>query len=183
MFRSLRTLSVAVLVAVPTVLAAQQNTRAIQIGASGGLSLPMGSLGDGAKSGYVIAGHVYYQPSGFKSLGYRADVSLDKWSSKVAGIDLRSLGVVANAIYHLPSSTASTVHPYVLGGVGMFNSKSSGQSLGVTYSSTNTDVGVQVGGGIDFALSGFSTFVEAKYVNVFSSGGTKWIPISFGFRF
>ncbi len=183
MFRSLRMLSVAALVAVPTVLVAQQNTRSIQIGASGGLSLPLGALGDGTKAGYVVAGHVYYQPSGFKSLGYRADVSLDKWSSKVSGIDLRSLGLVANAIFHLPSSSESTIHPYALGGLGIFNSKTSGTSLGITYSATSSDVGVQVGGGIDFALSGFSTFAEAKYVNVFSKGGTKWIPLSFGVRF
>lgn len=183
MFRSLRMLSVAALVSAPTFLAAQQNTRSIQIGASGGLSLPIGSLGDGVKSGYVIAGHVYYQPSGFKSLGYRADVSLDKWSAKVSGLDLRSLGLVANAIFHLPSSTASMVHPYALGGVGIFNNKTSGNSLGITYSATSSDVGVQVGGGIDFALSGFSTFAEAKFVNVFSKGGTRWIPVSFGVRF
>lgn len=90
---------------------------------------------------------------------------------------------MANALYSVNS--ASMVKPYLLGGVGMYNSKAT-IDLGSTGGSTpsSTDLGIQVGGGLRFQLSGFSTFLEAKYVNVFTDGSsTNWLPITFGVRF
>jgi hypothetical protein len=76
------------------------------------------------------------------------------------------------------------VAPYILGGVGMFNGKASAGSSTYSVSASSTDLGIQAGGGIEFKLSGFSTFAEAKFVNVFGDGSSSsWIPITFGVRF
>ncbi|WP_411279009.1 outer membrane protein [Gemmatimonas sp.] len=187
MQHALRLLSVALSLAVPAVSSAQATERPVSFGLSGGLSLPTGDLGDRADAGFVIAGHVYYKPASIQALRFRGDVSFDRWSIKNAdaGADAstRSVGVVANAIYDFATNGTSTVKPYLLAGLGLYNNKTSVEVANVNVTGSATDVGVQVGGGFEFQLSGFSTFAEAKYVNVFSDGRFAWIPISFGVRF
>ena len=52
------------------------------------------------------------------------------------------------------------------------------------HEDSSTDVAVQGGAGVNFQLAGFTTFVEAKFVNIFGDGSsTRYIPITFGFRF
>ncbi|BAH37192.1 MAG TPA: hypothetical protein DGD08_00195 [Gemmatimonas aurantiaca] len=185
MKRALRMLGLAAAIAAPAALSAQASTdKPVSFGLSGGLSLPMGDLGDATESGFTGAGHIFLKPASMKSLGFRGDVSFDRWSAKATDdVNLQSIGFVANALYSVNS--ASMVKPYLLGGVGMYNSKAT-IDLGSTGGSTpsSTDLGIQVGGGLRFQLSGFSTFLEAKYVNVFTDGSsTNWLPITFGVRF
>ena len=166
----------------PAILSAQSS--AVGFGVSGGLSVPTGDLGDAVDAGYSVAGHVFLKPSSMKSLRFRGDVSYDRFAYK-GNIDgnLRSLGFVGNAMLDL--STTGGVKPYVLGGLGAFNGKTSTKvGSAAVVSTTSTDVGVQVGGGLNFQLSGFSTFLELKYVNVFTDGNSSaYIPITFGVRF
>lgn len=185
MQRSLRLFSVVLSLAVPVLLSAQDTARPVSFGFSGGLSIPTGDLGDGADAGYVFAGHVFFKPSAIQALRLRADVSLDRWSLKNDGngsnASTRSVGVVANALFDFATNGTSTVKPYVLVGLGLYNNKSSAAET--SNGEGATDVGVQVGGGMEFQLAGFSTFAEAKYVNAFSERRVSWIPISFGVRF
>jgi Outer membrane protein beta-barrel domain len=168
------------LLALPAMVSAQQTTP-VSFGVSGGLSVPTGNLGDAVDGGYNIAGHIWLRPGSIKSVVFRGDVSYDNWGAKVGNLKYRALGVTANAIIH-PAAPNSSVVPYLIGGGGFFNTKSyTGTS---SNENTNTDLGLQVGGGIEFKLSGFSTFAEAKFVNAFSDGNnTNWIPITFGIRF
>ena len=154
-----------------------QTTRTVSVGLSGGLSLPMGDLGDAADAGYNATAHVYYMPSSMKA-AFRGDVSYDSWKVKSASsVSLSSLGFTGNGIFYLGETTAA-MRPYLLAGGGMYRTKSS-----VEGSASNTDPGIQGGLGLSFALSGFNTFLEAKYVNVFSDGNsTNFVPISFGIR-
>lgn len=173
--------AVAALMMTPAMVSAQSS--AVGFGVSGGLSVPTGNLGDDVDAGYSIAGHVFLKPSSMKSLRFRGDVSYDRFSYKstIAG-DYSSLGFVGNALIDL--TTNGGVKPYVLGGLGAFNGKSSRDAGAVNVSVSSTDVGIQVGGGLNFQLSGFSTFLEAKYVNVFTeNNSTGYIPITFGIRF
>lgn len=185
MQRSLRLLSVVLALAAPAALCAQAMARPVSYGLSGGLSMPTGNLADGADAGYVMAGHVYYKPATIQALRFRADVSLDRWALKNAdkGSDAstRSVGVVANALFDFATNSTSTVKPYLLVGLGLYNTKTSAAES--SNGGGATDVGVQVGGGTEFQLAGFSTFAEAKYVNVFANRRSSWIPISFGVRF
>lgn len=185
MKQSIKILALLSLLAAPIALEAQ-TTRTISLGVSGGLSLPMGNLSDGVDAGYNATGHIYFKPSTMK-LALRGDVSYDSWKSKssssVLSSSLSSLGFTGNGIFYVGESTAA-MRPYLLVGGGMYRFKSSATVLGVSRSSTNTDPGIQGGAGISFNLSGFSTFLEAKYVNVFGDGeNVSFVPISFGIRF
>ena len=166
----------------PAMLSAQSS--AVGFGVSGGLSVPTGDLGDAVDAGYSVAGHVFLKPASTKNLRFRGDVSYDAFDYKNFNASLRSLGFIGNAILDLSSSGG--VKPYVLGGLGAFNGKTSTQlnSSSAVVSTSNTNVGIQVGGGLNFQLSGFSTFLEAKYVNVFTENDSRgYIPITFGVRF
>ena len=185
MKRSLRLIGLAAFLALP-VAASAQETRAVSFGLSGGLALPMGDLGDGYDSGFDVTGHVMFRPATFTNLSFRGDVNFDRFGSKsFDGVNTRFLGVTANAVYAFPQTTPGVVRPYVLGGVGMQNGSTSGTVAGIDLDSdSSTDLAVQGGAGVNFQLSGFTTFVEAKYVNIFGDGSSlSYIPITFGFRF
>jgi hypothetical protein len=82
--------------AAPALLSAQSTSdRPVSFGVSGGLSLPMGDLGKGASSGFVVAGHVYFKPASIEAVRFRGDVSFDKWGAK-NGVDAsqQSLGFI-----------------------------------------------------------------------------------------
>jgi len=181
MNRFTKFVAVAALMMTPAMVSAQSS--AVGFGLSGGLSVPTGDLGDAVDAGYSIAGHVFLKPSSMKSLRFRGDVSYDRFAYKgnVDG-DYSSLGFVGNAIIDM--TTSGGVKPYVLGGLGAFNGKTSESIGGANVSVSSTNVGIQVGGGLTFQLSGFSTFLEAKYVNVFADPKSRgYIPITFGVRF
>lgn len=176
----------AVVMAAP-VVAGAQGARAITIGASGGLSLPMGDIGDNYSAGYSLAGHLFLTPAGRSALGFRGDISYDAFSSKneIAGVkgNFSSLGFFGNIM--LKGGDASGQRrPYVIAGVGAVRSKAQVDGSTVGLSSESTDFAAQGGVGIEFLLSGFSTFAEVKYVNGFLDGGSlNYIPITFGIKF
>lgn len=186
MKNTFRALAVVAMLASPAVVSAQ-STRSLSVGVSGGLSLPMGDWGDGYESGYNVTGHIFLAPASMTKLSFRGDVGYDSWNGKGASsaVDakLSSLGITGNAMINFGESNAA-MRPYILGGGGAYMTKSSGSSLGVEYSNKNTDPGIQGGAGVNFKLSGFSTFLEVKYVNIFSEGSsTGYVPITFGVRF
>lgn len=164
-----------------------QSTALVAFGGSGGASFPTGRLGDGGKAGYSLAGHLYLRPSALRNLQFRGDVSFDRWdlTGETEGVDeeARVLGFVANALYEFPAANGSRVRPYLIGGVGAYRQKVSATFGSLSADTEETNVGVQVGGGVSFALSGFTTFLEAKYLTAYSSESWSWVPITFGIRF
>lgn len=76
------------------------------------------------------------------------------------------------------------VKPYVLGGLGLYNGKTTADFGSAEISGSDTNLGLQAGAGVAFQLSGFSTFAEARLVNIFSDGNSsRFVPIVFGVRF
>jgi opacity protein-like surface antigen len=191
MTHSLRILGMAAALAAPSVLAAQAAVdKPVSFGVSGGVSMPTGVLDDEAESGFAVAGHVSYQPAGVTALRFRGDVSYDRWGieRRLTGgavtANLRALGIMANAMFDVASSSSSTVTPYLLGGVGLVSAEVTPRTGSARRSESDTNLGIQLGGGLTFQLSGFSTFFEAKYVSALTEGdNATWIPITFGVRF
>ena len=186
MRRALLIVGLATLFTLPVVSEAQKS---LSFGASGGASVPMGDLADGADMGFSVAGHLYVKPASQSKLGFRGDVSYDRWGAKGVGnldggsASLSSMGFIANVIIHA-GDDKSSMHPYLVAGGGMHRSKASVSVLGLAASATSTDPAIQVGAGLEFKLSGFSTFLEGKFVNVFGDGSSsRFIPITFGVRF
>jgi len=168
-------------------IAGAQDARAISFGVMGGLSLPMGDLADGVESGYNITGSVYLPMAG--KLKLRGDVGYEsfagKGSNSVAGFDFNVLSVTGNVIFPLGMERAEGgIRPYLIGGGGLYRGTTKLNVVGLSSSQSSNDLGISVGGGFEFKLSGFTTFAEARFVNVFGDGNSSnWIPITFGLRF
>ncbi|MCC6244942.1 MAG: outer membrane beta-barrel protein [Gemmatimonadaceae bacterium] len=187
MKRSVATLLVAGLAMMPAVMRAQ-SAKAVSVGVSGGLSLPMGDLSDGYESGFTVAGHIFLKPASLSKVSFRGDVSYDKWeASSIAGsvlnVSQSTLGITGNVLFAL-SSGSGGMQPYLLGGGGMYRTSTSASVSGLSGSRSSTKPGLQGGAGIEFKLAGFSTFAEAKFVNIFADGASRnYVPITFGVKF
>lgn len=180
MRRLLPAVAMAAALAAPVHLAAQATREPASFGLSGGLSLPTGDLKRELSTGYAIAGHLRSRQGTVTALRFRADVSFDRWAfQQDASVSYRSVAAIVNAHYSLSTQPNARNTPYLLGGLGVFNDKSSGADV-----SSDTNAGMQVGGGMDLRFSGLATFVEVKYVSVFAEGRNLIrIPLTFGVRF
>jgi hypothetical protein len=119
------------------------------------------------------------QPA-FVPVGVRFDVMYHGLGGKELGLglenpDLKVLAGAANVV--LTTANTGTVRPYVLGGVGLYN-------LSCDGCESETKFGLNGGGGIEFGVGGFNTFVEARFHSVFTEDvKTNLVPVVFGLRF
>ena len=168
-------------VAAASPLSAQ--VRTTSLGISGGLSMPTGDALDAAEMGYNITGSLYIRPARFANLGFRGDIAWDKFSVENSdGSTIRSLGFVFNGQYSLP--VGSSVTPYLLAGIGWYSTEVIAVAGSVERKGSDSNLGYDVGAGLAFNLSGFSTFLEARYVNIMADPNSySFAPITFGIRF
>ena len=169
----------AVLLAMPFAAHAQSTvTKPVQFGISGGAALPTSDLSDIANTGFNVGGHLGFNPA-MIPLGIRVDGAYNRWAFKQGvGGDVHTWSVTGNALYKIPSASVS---PYLIGGAGWY--QFAGAVTGVGSGSEN-DFGWNVGGGISMPLSGFDTFIEAKYTQIQTDGSSvKFVPITFGIMF
>jgi opacity protein-like surface antigen len=160
--------------------ASAQSVKPFSIGISGGLSVPAGDFGKGAKSGFNVSGMFEIKPPLFP-VALRAEVQYQKFDAKVGDGGLRTIGGLVNAVYYLPSP--GIVHPYFTGGLGLFNGAATKCPAGFTCSS-ETKFGYDLGAGVQFQLTGISTFVEANWQSMLTSGSaTNMFPVRVGVRF
>lgn len=172
-----------------TDVAQAQGSKPVSFGVMGGLSLPMGSLGDLYDSGYNLTGSVYLKPQSGR-YSFRGDVGYDRFEAKggsnLAGLNFSILSFAGNVVLPLGASGGDgSIQPYVLGGGGIYRGTTSADAELGGGSSSDSNVGITVGGGVEFKLAGFSTFAEAKFTNVFGDASftPRYIPLTFGVRF
>lgn len=151
------------------------------LGVSAGASIPTGDLSNNVNTGYNITGHVGVAVPALP-ISFRGDVGYNNWGAKAktSSYNDHAWGFTANALVDLP--VAVVVHPYVIGGIGGYRF---GRSAGdVTVNDNTTRFGYNLGGGINLPLSGFSTFVEARYNHANRDiGSSSFVPITFGVMF
>lgn len=180
------------LFAVATPVAAQSSVeRQIRFGVMTGASMPMGDLGDAVNIGWHLGGFGEFRPENFPvtlrgELGYHSFGSDDfQAGGFTAEQEASMIPVVANAIFVLPSESTTRFH--LMGGLGMYRFKfeSSSNIPGVAGSSSSTDFGINVGGGVSFPLGqAIDVLVEARFHSVFAEGSNaNMIPLSVGLRF
>jgi hypothetical protein len=72
-----------------------------------------------------------------------------------------------------------TATPYLIAGAGWYNSKADEDGA-----ESSSEFGINGGIGARFALSGFSTFAEVRFHNIFSDPkSAQFIPLTFGILF
>ncbi|MEP7065025.1 MAG: outer membrane beta-barrel protein [Gemmatimonadota bacterium] len=168
------------------------NKTPVQFGVLGGVSFPTSGFKDLVKTGWHAGALVNL---GFANLpvGLRIDgqwhqfgLKPEVFGSAASGEHLRDLHGTADAVFNVGSGKA--VKFYLLGGVGVYNFKTSG-----TGASSATKFGLNGGGGFKFNVGSLSPFVEARYHYVFLKGNDfsnnssnpkfQMVPISVGLTF
>ncbi len=179
----------ALALAVPTAAFAQQQSA---VSVAGGLSVPVGDFGDAFDTGFGIHGS-YWRPLAGRTITLRVDAGFDRFSGpNLFGVSVSgtTFPLMGNAVLRLGADAKEgSARPYLFGGAGVVVSRTTVGvrvgNLSRSESRTVTDPGIQLGGGIEFALAGFSTFAEARLVNAFGDDfrSGRYIPLMFGVKF
>lgn len=153
----------------------------------GGLTLPLGDFGDAAGTGYHGLAAVSFQPSG-SPVGIQVDGMYQRLGADddpILGdidVNFQIIQGTANAVYRFQTSEDTKVHPYIIGGVGLYNLKQTGDDV-IGDPGSETDFGINGGAGFDFNAGAVALFVEGRFHNVFTEGeSTNFIPITVGVR-
>ena len=150
--------------------------RRTSLGVAAGATIPAGTLGEATSVGFHILGTLAVSGTATSPLGFRVDGMYNSLSGKGDGSDVNIWTVNGNLVYAFPGGLTAT--PYVIAGAGWYNAKADGAD------ESSGDFGINGGIGLRFALSGFSTFAEARFHNVFSDPeSTRMIPLTFGIMF
>ncbi len=151
-----------------------QTGTAVHFGVAAGAAIPVSDFSNFAKTGFNGTVALGFTPA-LIPLGVRIDGAYNQFGPKLGTGNLHIASVTGNLVYKMPGATIS---PYAIGGAGWYNSGASGGG------SSSNDFGWNIGGGISMPLSGFDTFIEARYNQVQTSGAsTKFVPITFGVMF
>jgi len=112
-------------------------------------------------------------------IGVRAEGVYHKFGEKGENYPSMIAGLV-NLVWNFPMTQPYTVRPYLIGGAGIYDERCDGCP-------SQTKAGLNGGGGITIPLTGFSTFVEARFHIVFDSNTSQsnstFVPISVGIHF
>lgn len=157
----------------------------------GGLGIPLSNFDDIAKLGWHGLAAVSFVPTG-SPVGIQIDGQYHqfKLDNDVVGpgsLKDRFIFGTADAVFKFKTAETSPVRPYLIGGVGVYNFKTTGSSdVGTIIDTDNstTKFGINGGAGFDFKAGSAGLFVEGRFHNIFTSGSdVNFIPITVGVRF
>lgn len=153
--------------------------KSVQFGVAAGAAIPSGDLSQDLKTGFTGTAILGFSPT-LIPLGVRVEGSYSQMGVKGGGGNAHFTSVTGNLVYKFPSATVS---PYLIGGAGWYQAAVSATGLGTI---SDNHFGWNAGAGVSMPLSGFDTFVEARYHRVIiknGSGTVAYIPITFGIMF
>jgi len=167
-----------------TVGAAPAVAQGAKFSLGGGLTLPLSDFDDLAGTGWHGLAAIGFQPTDFP-VGFQVDGMYQRFSADEEFTTFDNWQFIqgtANVVYTFVTAEQSTFHPYLIGGVGLYNWKPTGDN--VEDFGSETDFGVNAGAGFDFQLGSVGLFVEGRFHNVFSDpNNNSFIPITAGIRF
>jgi hypothetical protein len=188
--KGITALAVGMLLTAPTVRA-----QGVEFALGGGIGVPLGDFDESSKLGWHGLAALSFVPEGWP-VGIQIDGSyqqfnVDDASAPTGFSDLKTRLIqgTGNIVFKFKTSEESTFRPYLIGGVGLYNSKVTGQDdpddiLG----GGSTDFGINAGAGFDFKAGGAGLFIEGRFHNVFtgddsfSGSNLRFIPITLGIR-
>jgi hypothetical protein len=153
----------------------------------GGLGIPLGSFDDAVKIGWMGLAGVSFVPNG-SPVGIQFDGQYQQYKlDGSASLKDRFIMGTGNVVFKFKTSEESTFRPYLIGGGGVYNFKTTGtDDLGGVIDTDNstTKFGLNAGAGFDFKAGSVGLFVEGRFHDVFTTGeNLKFIPITVGIRF
>jgi opacity protein-like surface antigen len=183
---------VAIVLAASTLVArtAQAQANPIAFGITAGATKAVGDFSDNVDLGYHIGALVQWSgpslPIGIRVDGMYHRFSVNKDALAGSGVSDANISITdgtVDGVWMFPMDAGASMSPYLIGGVGYYHmSASCSDCEGLSVS--DNKFGLNGGAGLSFALSGFSTFVEARYHHIFTDGGsTSMVPISVGVVF
>jgi hypothetical protein len=146
-----------------------------------GAAVPLGAFDDVVKLGWQAAGAVSFAPENLP-VGLQIDATYAQFSDETP-FDIKNQLIygTADAVYRFQSAVSTRFHPYLLAGVGVYNSKETGDDA---LGGSSTKFGINAGAGLEFTAGNAGLFLEGRFHNVFSEGpNVKFVPINFGVRF
>jgi opacity protein-like surface antigen len=153
----------------------------IRFNVNAGAALPVGNFSDAsggaAQTGFRVGvGLELHAP--LMPIGVRFDGAYDRMGIEGADANWSIWSVTANAVL------SPAVSPlYFIGGVGFYSTDITGSDV-VFNQNAQTDFGFNLGAGLQLPLTGFSTFIEARWHNINNEGDNiQYVPIVFGIRF
>ena len=159
----------------------------LSVGLGAGVVVPSGSMADLNSTGYTGQASLRMQPAasplGFQVDGFYTRLGLQ---NDIEGHS-QMIGGTANAVYAF--SGASAARPYLIGGVGVYNTKLTLDGFG---SGSDTKFGANAGAGFDFKLGAASLYAEGRFHTIFKAAvdaetlqetTAYMIPITVGLRF
>jgi hypothetical protein len=160
----------------------------LSFGLGGGAVVPTGSMADANSTGWSAMAVARLKPP-VAPLGLQVDAFYTRLGLE-GGVDGHSqiIGGTANAVFAFPG--AGPARPYLLGGVGVYNGKTSIDGLG--DSESQTKLGLNAGAGFDFGLGKANLFADVRFHAILKGGvdaatleetTAYMIPVTVGLRF
>lgn len=169
----------------------------VRFGIMGGATMPLSDFSDAAKTGWN-AGILMNIGVPLVPVSFRIDGQWQQLTGKTFDFgkggtthdDFRIIDGTANVVYTFGAALPAKF--YLIGGAGVYNVHVKNDDLDVSASSTK--FGLNGGVGFKFQLTGFSTFIEARYHNVIHGSNIgdvgnsdakslQFVPISVGITF
>jgi opacity protein-like surface antigen len=158
----------------------------IRFNVNAGAAAPMGDFGDtdfgAAKMGFRVGAGLELRAP-LMPIGLRFDGAYDRLGIEDADAAYSIWSLTANAV------VSPMVSPlYFIGGVGFYSTDVTGNDVIFTFDK-QSDFGFNLGAGLSLPLTGFSTFIEARWNRISVDGDlfgfdhVDYIPIVFGIRF
>jgi opacity protein-like surface antigen len=181
------------LVAAQAPLHAQMLTSPFRFGITGGATVPIGNLSNFANTGWN-AGVLLDVGLPLVPIGFRLDATWQQLDTKRFAVGAPELPIGGEVKNRFIAGTANVLYTfnsmaptkfYLIGGVGGYGvRKETLPSSGPNLTFTETKFGINAGAGFRFQLTGFSTFIEARWHDVFTTGpSSQFIPINVGITF
>ncbi len=156
-----------------------QSAKPVSLDLAVGAAIPVGDFSDGFNTGFNGTAGLELTSIG-SPVGIRFEGMYNKFGGRTDLLqnqpDARIIAGTANLEYSLPGQG---IRPYLIGGAGYY-----GLKLDLPNAQSTNKFGVNGGIGAVFPLSGFNTFVEARFHHVFTdNNATQFIPVVFGVQF
>ena len=152
----------------------------VEFSLGGGLGIPLGNFDDVVKIGWQATGAVSLQPKGLP-VGIQIDGSFSRFSDETP-LDIHNQIIygTVDAVYRFQTAEDTRVRPYLIGGLGIYNSKATGSDA---LNGSTTKFGLNAGAGVDFNAGNVGLFIEGRFHNVFVNGpNIEFFPINLGVR-